>query len=128
MDIRDNFATNLKNIRLARGASLLEFADEIRISKSTLHKIEKGDINPTLSLINQVSDNLHIPATDLLLAPSYTPSELVIIKRLLSDIELFVCLSEEKQKKVAALFKEIIKELSSVVPHTTDDGGSNDKL
>ena len=91
MDIRDNFATNLKNIRLTRGASLLEFADEIGISKSTLHKIEKGDINPTLSLINQVSDNLHIPATDLLLEPSYTPSELVIIKRLLSDIELFVC-------------------------------------
>ena len=79
MDIKDNFATNLKNIRLTRGASLLEFADEIGISKSTLHKIEKGDINPTLSLINQVSDNLHIPATNLLLAPSYTPSELVII-------------------------------------------------
>ena len=127
MDIKDNFATNLKNIRLTRGASLLEFADEIGISKSTLHKIEKGDINPTLSLINQVSDNLHIPATDLLLEPSYTPSELVIIKRLLSDIELFVCLSEEKQKKVATLFKEIIKELSSVVPHTTDDGGTDDK-
>lgn len=54
MDIKDNFATNLKNIRLTRGASLLEFADEIGISKSTLHKIEKGDINPTLSLINQV--------------------------------------------------------------------------
>ena len=45
MDIKDNFATNLKNIRLTRGASLLEFADEIGISKSTLHKIEKGDIN-----------------------------------------------------------------------------------
>ena len=126
MDIKDNFATNLKNIRLTRGASLLEFADEIGISKSTLHKIEKGDINPTLSLINQISDNLHIPATDLLLAPSYTTSELVIIKRLLSDIELFVCLSEKKQKKVAALFKEIIKELSSVVSHTTDDGGNDD--
>ena len=108
MDIKDNFATNLKNIRLTRGASLLEFADEIGISKSTLHKIEKGDINPTLSLINQVSDNLHIPATNLLLAPSYTPSELVIIKRLLSDIELFTRLSENQQKKVAALFKEII--------------------
>ena len=54
-------------------------------------------------------------------------SELVIIKRLLSDIELFTRLSENQQKKVAALFKEIIKELSSVVPHTTDDGGSDDK-
>jgi len=59
--------------------------------------------------------------------PSYTPSELVIIKRLLSDIELFTRLSENQQKKVAALFKEIIKELSSVVPYTSDDGGSDDK-
>ena len=43
------------------------------------------------------------------------------------DFELFTRLSENQQKKVAALFKEIIKELSSVVPHTTDDGGSDDK-
>ena len=84
-------------------------------------------MNPTLSLIDQVSDNLSIPAAELLLEPSYTPSELVVIKRLLSSIDLFTQLSEEKQKKVAALFIEIVKELSSVVPNTTGDGGSHDK-
>ena len=127
MDIKGNFAANLKTIRLTKGLSLLEFADEIGISKSTLYKIEKGDVNPTLSLIDQVSDNLSIPAAELLLEPSYTPSELVVIKRLLSSIDLFTQLSEEKQKKVAALFIEIVKELSSVVPNTTGDGGSHDK-
>lgn len=105
----------------------MEFTDEIGISKSTLYKIEKGDVNPTLSLIDQVSDNLSIPAAELLLEPSYTPSELVVIKRLLSSIDLFTQLSEEKQKKVAALFIEIVKELSPVVPNTTGDGGSHDK-
>lgn len=127
MDIKGNFAANLKTIRLTKGLSLLEFADEIGISKSTLYKIEKGDVNPTLSLIDQVSDNLSIPAAELLLEPSYTPSELVVIKRLLSSIDLFTQLSEEKQKKVATLFIEIVKELSSVVPDTMDDGGSHDK-
>jgi transcriptional regulator with XRE-family HTH domain len=127
MDIKGNFAANLKTIRLTKGLSLLEFADEIGISKSTLYKIEKGDVNPTLSLIDQVSDNLSIPAAELLLEPSYTPSELVVIKRLLSSIDLFTQLSEEKQKKVAALFIEIVKELSPVVPNTTGDGGSHDK-
>ena len=127
MDIKGNFAANLRTIRLTKGLSLLEFADEIGISKSTLCKIEKGDVNPTLSLIDQVSDNLSIPAAELLLEPSYTPSELVVIKRLLSSIDLFTQLSEEKQKKVAALFIEIVKELSSVVPNTTGDGGSHDK-
>ena len=127
MDIKGNFAANPKTIRLTKGLSLLEFADEIGISKSTLYKIEKGDVNPTLSLIDQVSDNLSIPAAELLLEPSYTPSELVVIKRLLSSIDLFTQLSEEKQKKVATLFIEIVKELSSVVPDTMDDGGSHDK-
>ena len=127
MDIKGNFAANLRTIRLTKGLSLLEFADEIGISKSTLYKIEKGDVNPTLSLIDQVSDNLSIPAAELLLEPSYTPSKLVVIKRLLSSIDLFTQLSEEKQKKVAALFIEIVKELSSVVPNTTGDGGSHDK-
>lgn len=127
MDIKGNFAANLRTIRLTKGLSLLEFADEIGISKSTLYKIEKGDVNPTLSLIDQVSDNLSIPAAELLLEPSYTPSELVVIKRLLSSIDLFTQLSEEKQKKVAALFIEIVKELSSVVPDITGDGGSHDK-
>lgn len=127
MDIKGNFAANLKTIRLTKGLSLLEFADEIGISKSTLYKIEKGDVNPTLSLIDQVSDNLSIPAAELLLEPSYTPSELVVIKRLLSSIDLFTQLSEEKQKKVAALLIEIVKELSPVVPDITGDGGSHDK-
>ena len=127
MDIKGNFAANLRTIRFTKGLSLLEFADEIGISKSTLYKIEKGDVNPTLSLIDQVSDNLSIPAAELLLEPSYTPSELVVIKRLLSSIDLFTQLSEEKQKKVAALFIEIVKELSPVVPNTTGDGGSHDK-
>ena len=84
-------------------------------------------MNPTLSLIDQVSDNLSIPAAELLLEPSYTPSELVVIKRLLFSIDLFTQLSEEKQKKVAALFIEIVKELSPVVPDITGDGGSHDK-
>ena len=127
MDIKGNFAANLKTIRLTKGLSLLEFADEIGISKITLYKIEKGDVNPTLSLIDQVSDNLSIPAAELLLEPSYTPSELVVIKRLLFSIDLFTQLSEEKQKKVAALFIEIVKELSPVVPDITGDGGSHDK-
>lgn len=127
MDIKGNFAANLKTIRLTKGLSLLEFADEIGISKSTLYKIEKGDVNPTLSLIDQVSDNLSIPAAELLLEPSYTPSELVVIKRLLFSIDLFTQLSEEKQKKVAALFIESVKELSPVVPDITGDGGSHDK-
>lgn len=32
MDIKGNFAANLKTIRLTKGLSLLEFADEIGIS------------------------------------------------------------------------------------------------
>ena len=37
-------------------------------------------MNPTLSLIDQISDTLSIPSAKLLPKPSYTPSELVVIK------------------------------------------------
>ena len=54
MDIKGNFAANLRTIRLTKGLSLLEFADEIGISKSTLYKIEKGETLRFLLLIKSL--------------------------------------------------------------------------
>jgi XRE family transcriptional regulator, regulator of sulfur utilization len=56
----------LRQIRKERGLSLEALAAEIDVSKLTLGQIERGEGNPTLSVIWKIASGLNIPLSTLL--------------------------------------------------------------
>ena len=49
-----NVAVNLKQIRLSKGMSLGEVAEQTGVSKSMLAQIEKGTANPSLGVLGKL--------------------------------------------------------------------------
>jgi XRE family transcriptional regulator, regulator of sulfur utilization len=56
----------LRTIRTERGFSLHELADLTDVSKLTLGKIERGEANPSLTVIWKIANGLSIPISALL--------------------------------------------------------------
>ena len=59
------FGANLKKLRLGKGYTLRAFALEAGIEHSQLSKIERGDINPTISTVLALSEALEISIQDI---------------------------------------------------------------
>lgn len=57
---------NLRQFRTNRGMSLEHLAKKIGISKLTLMNVERGEGNPTLSVIWKIANGLNIPVSALL--------------------------------------------------------------
>ena len=66
MAISDTVGHNLRRQRRAAGMSLAELAAAAGIGKSTLHALELGDGNPTLSTLWALATALDVPLGDLL--------------------------------------------------------------
>jgi transcriptional regulator with XRE-family HTH domain len=89
--IGKRIGTLLRQIRLERGLSLESLACNIGISKLTLGQIERGDANPTLSMIWKIANGLSVPLTSLLVQEN----EVSIVRqensiRLISSNENFI--------------------------------------
>ena len=56
----------LKKLREGRSPTLEKLAYENDLSKSTLSRIERGEGNPSLTTLNQISESLEIPLKDLM--------------------------------------------------------------
>ncbi|PFG07513.1 XRE family transcriptional regulator [Bacillus sp. es.034] len=56
----------LRNIRNERGLNLQELADKTSVSSLTLGKIERGEANPSLTIIWKIANGLSIPISALL--------------------------------------------------------------
>ncbi|SFJ68585.1 Transcriptional regulator, contains XRE-family HTH domain [Halobacillus dabanensis] len=56
----------LRGIRKSQGISLQELADQTDVSKLTLGKIERGEANPSLTVIWKIANGLAIPISALL--------------------------------------------------------------
>lgn len=65
-DVGKRIGINLRQFRVNKGISLESLAEQIGVSKLTLIKIERGDANPTLSVIWKIANGLNIPITALL--------------------------------------------------------------
>lgn len=52
------FMENLKAIRLGRGLSQVELAEKVGCSQAMISKIEKGQANPTLDMIEAIAEAL----------------------------------------------------------------------
>lgn len=54
------FGLNLKAIREKKGLSLRKLADQADISFNQIHKIEKGETSPSISLVKAIADALGV--------------------------------------------------------------------
>jgi XRE family transcriptional regulator, regulator of sulfur utilization len=57
---------NLKSIRNSRGLSLDKVADLTGVSKAMLAQIERGESNPSISIIWKIANGLHLSFTSLI--------------------------------------------------------------
>ncbi|MBM7567762.1 helix-turn-helix domain-containing protein [Paenibacillus sacheonensis] len=64
--IHKKIGKNLQNIRKARMLSLDQVAELTGVSKAMLGQIERGDSNPTISIIWKIVNGLHISFTSLI--------------------------------------------------------------
>lgn len=64
--IHKKVGRNLQAIRKARGLSLDQVADLTGVSKGMLGQIERGDSNPTISILWKIVNGLHISFTTLI--------------------------------------------------------------
>lgn len=74
IEISENIATNLKNLRKSRQLTLEDLAEQSGVSKSMLGEIERGRTNPTITILWKIAQALKTPLTTLYesQAESYT--------------------------------------------------------
>ncbi|MFT8312405.1 MAG: XRE family transcriptional regulator [Sporolactobacillus sp.] len=65
-DAGKRIGANLRQFRTSRGMSMEHLANKIGISKLTLMNVERGEGNPTLSVIWKIANGLNIPVSALL--------------------------------------------------------------
>ena len=70
MDVGQVVGGNLRRLRTATGISLADLAEAGGISKTTLHGIEQGQANPTLSTLWALATALKVPLGELLDTPA----------------------------------------------------------
>ncbi len=54
------FGENLRMLREKKGYSLRKLADEADVDFSQIHRIEKGETNPTIALVKSIADELGV--------------------------------------------------------------------
>lgn len=64
---------NIRQWRLKRGMTLTKTADLAGLNKSTLSKIENGQISPPISTVLRIGDALSVPLADFFLEPADKP-------------------------------------------------------
>lgn len=69
MQICDVVAANVRAIRGEKRLSLEAAAKVTGVSKSMLGQIERGEVNPTISVLDRIAGGYHVPLTQLLAAP-----------------------------------------------------------
>ena len=66
--ILKRFGSNLKSIRRAKKLSLRKLADIADVDFSQIHRIEKGESNPTLTMIYALADALKVKVSELIIS------------------------------------------------------------
>lgn len=81
MDLREVFATNLRQLRNARGLSQDDLAYEAEISRSYLSQLEKGAFYASLKIVGKLAAVLRVEPAELLRSPASAPGREVRNKR-----------------------------------------------
>jgi len=91
------FMKNVREIRKAKGLSQIELAEKVGCSQGMISKIEKGDANPTLDMIEAIADALETSPASVFglpelqqraihalerIDPSIQPSALIVLEKM----------------------------------------------
>ena len=60
------FGSNVERMRIEQGISIQRFAMMVGLSRPTIYKIERGEMDPKLSVVRQVADALGTTVQELL--------------------------------------------------------------
>ena len=66
MDIHQAVGLNIQRIRKGQKLSIDRAAELAGISKSMLGQIERGSVNPTISVLHKLAQGLHVPLEKLI--------------------------------------------------------------
>jgi transcriptional regulator with XRE-family HTH domain len=66
MKISEAVAENIHRIRKTENLSMERLAELSGVSGSMLGQIERGGVNPTISVLNKIAAGLHVPLSDLI--------------------------------------------------------------
>ena len=72
-----NISKNLNRIRISRGMSLDDVAEQTGVSKSMLYQIEQGNANPSINVLGKIASGLRLEFTELIASP---PEESYLVK------------------------------------------------
>lgn len=94
---------NFSRIRTSRGMSLDAVSEQTGVSKSMLHQIEKGEANPSISVLGKIASGMRIEIGELLAKPpvdSYLIKipELLPTKEIAGQYEIRTCLPYEDNR------------------------------
>lgn len=106
MSLQKTFSENLK--KLKGTTPFADFADELGVSKSNLHKITSGGANTTLATVDQIAQSLSMSSEELLMDAMADRTD-EIARHMLSCWEFYAQLSTEDRETVKAHFCEIVK-------------------
>ncbi|MGN1402895.1 MAG: helix-turn-helix domain-containing protein [Ruminococcus sp.] len=103
--ISHNISVNLKRIRSSKGMSLDMAAEQTGVSKSMLYQIEKGDANPSISVLGKIASGLRIEFNELISTPPMDSclvkvTDLVPIKEIPGQYRVWTCFPYEDNRKV----------------------------
>lgn len=108
MGIQQNMADVIRLLKQERGKSLMEFAEELEISRSTLQEYLTGRGNPSLEMVEHLARKLSVDPV-VLLTGMFEPSQQKILFLLLDTIREIALLPEEKRLRFAELLLEMIR-------------------
>ena len=66
MRLSETFGINVRRVRLERGMTIEELADEVGLAYTYVGQIERGARNPTLDVVERIAAVLKIPPLELL--------------------------------------------------------------
>ncbi len=66
MDINQAVAQNIQRIRKGQKLSIDRAAELSGVSKSMLGQIERGGVNPTISVLSKIAHGLHVPLEQII--------------------------------------------------------------
>ena len=63
------YAQNIKIWRTRRGLSQTDLANKIGIHRTTMNRIEKGRLTPSVALLEQIAQGLNVSVAELFTEP-----------------------------------------------------------
>ena len=126
MGATENLAKNLRTLRAIQGCSLVHYAQQLDISKSTLQEIEHGH-PPNLDTVECIARNLNIPVS-VLLSDAFTSDQSDQVVKLLLKLDWYSSWTPQDREKLLSLCTEIVRLLNKYPPRHTISSNTTDGM